>query len=230
MKPITERIQDALFASQDPKYQCFQSKLMPTIPPECVIGVRVPVIRKMAKEFAAAPDIGDYLNALPHRYYEEKCLHGYIIEKISTYDDTIEALNRFLPYVDNWATCDSMNPKSLKKEPEQLLKQIRVWLESNHTYTVRYAIGLLMRYYLDDRFDPEYLQLVASAENQEYYVNMMIAWYFATALYKQYDDTLEYFMKNELSVWTHNKAIQKAIESNRISTERKMYLKTLKRK
>lgn len=216
-----------LFELSDTDYKAFNSKLMPTVNPDTVIGVRTPALRKLAKEVYGKAD--DFMATLPHKYYEEYNLHGFMIEKINDYDKCIDALNKFLPYVDNWATCDCVTPKVLKKYPERLLKQIDVWLTSGHTYTIRYAIKLLMSFYLDENFDACYLDKVSKVKSQEYYVNMMIAWYFATALAKQYDAALSYIENNLLDAWVHNKTIQKAIESFRITNEQKMYLKKLKR-
>lgn len=221
-------IQTHLFNLQDLAYRDFQCRLMPTVAPESVIGVRTPYLRAYAKELAGSEAAAAFLRALPHAYYEENNLHGFLIEKIKDFDACIAALNAFLPYINNWATCDSVSPSVFKKHPEELLREIRRWLGSDHTYTVRFAIGMLMRFYLDEHFSPEYPKWIAAIRTQEYYVNMMIAWYFATALAKQYDTILPYLESKQLDVWTHNKAIQKAIESYRITPEQKVYLKTLK--
>ncbi len=223
-------IQNELFAMGDPAYRAFQCKLMPTVPPETVIGVRTPALRIFAKKVGKTPEAAVFLRELPHRYYEENNLHAFLIEQIRDYAQTIAALDVFLPYVDNWATCDMMSPKSLKKQPEALLLKIEEWIESPHEYTVRFAVGLLMRFYLDERFDPAHLRMVCDIKRDEYYINMMIAWYFATALFKQYDAAFPYIKERQLPLWTHNKAIQKAIESDRISPEQKAVLRTLKRK
>lgn len=223
-------IQNELFAMEDPAYRAFQCRLMPAIPPETVIGVRTPALRVFAKKVGKTPEAAVFLRELPHRYYEENNLHAFLIEQIRDYAQTIAALDAFLPYVDNWATCDMMSPKSLKKQPEALLLKIQEWIESPHEYTVRFAIGLLMRFYLDERFEPAQLRMVCAIHRDEYYINMMIAWYFATALFKQYDAALLYIKEERLPLWTHNKAIQKAIESSRISAEQKSLLRALKRK
>ena len=207
------------------EYKEFSSKLMPTVEKDSVIGIRVPYLRKYAK---ALENYEDFLNELPHKYFEENNLHAFLIEKENDFDKCIERINAFLPYIDNWATCDSMKPKVLKKEPEKLLKHIKKWLNSKDVYAVRYSINLLMSFYLDDNFDEEYLRLVAGVESHEYYINMMRAWYFATALAKQYDYVLPYLEKRVLDVWTHNKTIQKAVESYRITKEQKDYLKKLR--
>lgn len=223
---ITER----LFALQDLKYQSFHSKLIPTVDPDTVIGIRTPELRKLAKELKGSNSASAFLQTLPHHYYEENNLHAFLIEQIKDYDECIKAVDAFLPYVDNWATCDSMSPKVFKKHLPQLLDRIRLWITSDHPYTVRFAIGMLMRFYLDEQFKPEYPQMAASVHSEEYYVNMMIAWYFATALAKQYDAVLPYFLNHLLDPRVHNKAIQKAVESYRITDTQKQYLKTLKRK
>lgn len=228
MSNIEKEIQKRLFELQDTEYKVFSSKLMPTVDPETVIGVRTPALRKLAKELSKHPEIKDFLNILPHKYYEENNLHGFIIETIKDYDEVITELDKFLPYVDNWATCDLMSPKIFKKHTEELLEKIKIWIASEDTYTIRFGIGMLMSFYLDENFKKKYLTLVSKVKSEEYYVNMMIAWYFATALAKQYDATLPFIEKQKLSKWTHNKAIQKAIESNRIPKDIKEYLKTLK--
>ena len=219
-------IQVALFSMQDPNYKKFQSSLMPTVPADQVIGVRMPALRKFAKSLQKGAD--DFLNALPHAYYEENNLHALMINKITDVDQAIYALERFLPFVNNWATCDMIAPKAFAACPEELMRQIRLWLNRDHIYTVRYAIGALMRYYLNSNFTPEFLSLVAGIHRDEYYVNMMIAWYFATALAKQYDATVPYLIQRRLSKWCHNKTIQKATESYRIDPKQKIFLKTLK--
>jgi 3-methyladenine DNA glycosylase AlkD len=201
---------------------------MPTVNPETVIGVRTPDLRKLAKEFSKTPEALEFLKILPHRYYEENNLHGFLIETIRDYDIAIDAVDAFLPYIDNWATCDLISPKVFKKHLPELYGKIKVWLKSDRTYTVRFGIGMLMSFYLDDNFRPEMPELVAGIRSDEYYINMMIAWYFATALAKQYDAALPYIQEKRLDKWTHNKAIQKAIESYRISDETKAYLRALK--
>ena len=221
-------ISEELFALQDTEYQVFQSKLMPTIPPETVIGVRTPLLRKLAKELAGTPQAEHFLQSLPHRYYEENNLHAFLIEKIRDYDTALAETETFLPYIDNWATCDCFCPKVFAKHKEELLIPLRRWLGSDQTYTVRYAMGMLMRYYLDEGFRPEYLAWVAGVHSEEYYLNMMRAWYFATALAKQPDAALPWLTERRLDVWTHNKTIQKAVESCRISPEMKQQLRELR--
>lgn len=214
---------------QDLEYRRFQSRLMPTVEEESVIGVRIPLLRKYAALLAKTEEGTQFMKELPHHYYEENNLHGFLIEKIKDYDECVKELDRFLPYVDNWATCDMMSPKILKKYPEKLLEKIREWIRSKDTYTVRFAIGCLMNDYLEEEFQENYLKMVANVESEEYYIRMMQAWYFATALAKQYEAALPLLQQNCLNVWVHNKTIQKAVESYRISPEQKNYLRTLKR-
>lgn len=223
-------IQKELFYLQDEKYREFSSSLMPTVDPDCVIGVRTPDLRKLAKKLAKEPDIDAFLHCLPHRYYEENNLHGFIIEGMKDFETCMRELEAFLPYIDNWATCDQISPKVFKKNLPELLDKIRGWIASGRVYTVRFGIGMLMSHYLDDAFNPEYLEMVCSVRSEEYYVNMMIAWYFATALAKQYDAAVPYIEQKRLEIWTHNKAIQKSVESRRITEEQKNYLRSLKRK
>ena len=230
MEELQRRIQAQLMEMQDMPYRTFQCKLMPTVDPETVIGVRTPLLRGFAKQLAKTPDAVAFLQILPHRYYEENNLHGFLIETIRDYDATIAALDAFLPYVDNWATCDLMSPRIFSKHLPELYEKIQEWIASEQTYTVRFGIEMLMRFYLDAHFFPEAPALVAGVSSEEYYVNMMIAWYFATALAKQYDATLPYLTERRLGKWTHNKTIQKAIESDRIDADTKRYLKTLKQK
>ena len=228
MNDIETLVRERLFAMQDVSYKEFHSALMPTVNPDLIIGVRTPALRKFAAEFAKTPDAADFLRILPHTYYEENNLHAFLIEKIGDFDDTVAALNTFLPYVDNWATCDMMSPKCFGRHLPELLSPIRAWLASPHPYAVRFGIGMLMKFYLDEAFSPDYPAMVAAVEREEYYIKMMVAWYFATALAKQYDAVLPYITERRLDAWTHNKAIQKAVESYRISSEQKEYLKTFK--
>lgn len=231
MHEAEQEIRARLFALQDKEYQAFQCRLMPTVAPERVIGARTPALRKLAKELARTPLAAEFCRALPHFYYEENNLHGFLLEGIRDYDAGLAAVEAFLPCVDNWATCDMCSgPKAFAKHRPELLEPVQRWLASGHTYTVRYGIGTLMRYYLDDAFQPEYLGWVAAVRSEEYYINMMAAWYFATALAKQYAAALPYLEQRRLEPWTHNKAIQKAVESYRITPEQKAYLKTLKMK
>lgn len=228
MSRVEEEFQNRLLALQDVKYKEFQCKLMPTVDPETVIGVRTPELRKLGKELSKSPEAAAFLAILPHTYYEENNLHGFLIESIKDYDAAIVAVEVFLPYIDNWATCDQISPSVFKKHLPELYKKIEIWLKSDRTYTVRFGIGMLLRFYLDEHFRPEMLDLVAGVRSTEYYVNMMVAWYFATALAKKYDAALPYIEGHRLEKWTHNKAIQKAVESSRISGEVKGYLRTLK--
>lgn len=221
-------IQERLFAMQDLAYKDFHCKLMPTVDRERVIGVRTPELRKLARELASSPEAEQFLGELPHQYYDENNLHGFLISLMKDYGETVEALDVFLPYVDNWATCDLMSPKAFKKRPPELPEQARRWMGAEHVYTVRFGIGVLMEFYLDEAFRREYLDWAAELRSEEYYVNMMTAWYFATALAKQYEAAAAYLEERRLDTWTHNKAIQKAIESRRISEERKAYLRGLK--
>lgn len=223
-----DAIQERLFSLKDETYRAFHARLIPNIPSERVIGVRTPQLRALAKEFAGTDAAADFLAVLPHTYFEEMQLHSFLIAQYSDFEETLDAVNRFLPYIDNWATCDQLSPKAFRKYPEQLLPAIRKWLAANETYTVRFGIGMLMNHFLDERFAPEYPEWVAAAESEEYYINMMIAWYFATALSKQWDAVIPYFRTHRLSPWLHKKSIQKATESFRIPTDRKLYLRTLK--
>ena len=225
---ITEEIRQSLFELQDIKYRDFQAKLIPGKDTETMIGVRTPELRKLAKQMLKREEIGEFLRDLPHRYFDEDQLHAFIVSGIKEYGKCMEELMRFLPFVDNWATCDQMSPGVFKKHRPELLAEIREWLGSEHTYTVRFGIGMLMQHFLDEDFDPAYPELVAGVHSEEYYVNMMIAWYFATALAKQYDAVLPFIEGCRLDPWTHNKTIQKAVESYRISDEQKEYLRSLK--
>lgn len=229
MMDICEEILQRFFALQDLKYRDFQAKLMPTVDKSMIIGVRTPALRRLAKEFAKREDVGAFLDALPHGYYDENNLHGFLLCEEKDFDRVITRLDAFLPYIDNWATCDLLSPKVFKKHKAELLPHIRRWLASSKVYTVRFGIEMLMSHYLDEDFTPEYFDWVAVLRSEEYYVNMMIAWYFATALVKQYDTALPILLEQRLMPWTHNKIIQKAIESYRITDEQKAYLRSLKR-
>ena len=228
MKPEVQQIQKQLFALQDKSYQAFQSKLMPTLPAEKVIGVRTPVLRKLAKQLVGTPQAEAFLRSLPHEYYEENNLHAFLLENIRDYDTALAETEKFLPCIDNWATCDCFCPKVFAKHKAELLGPIRRWLDSGEVYTVRYGMEMLMRYYLDDAFRPEYLEWVADVRSTEYYINMMRAWYFATALAKQPDAALPWLTEKRLDLWTHNKAIQKAVESRRIPPGMKQLLRGLR--
>lgn len=226
MKKITEKILEL----QDMEYREFTARLIPDIDKKRIVGVRLPQLRTLAKEIVREGKGDAVLTELPHYYTDENNLHALVLAELKDYDRTIEELDRFLPYVDNWATCDSMKPKAFKRNEnkEKLLADIRRWLNSEHPFTIRFAISMLMTHFLDNDFREEYLDWVAAVENEHYYVRMMVAWYFATALAKQYDATLPYLMARRLKKWTHNKAIQKATESLRITQEQKQLLRTLK--
>ena len=221
-------IREELLKMQDPKYRDFHSRLMPTVDKKFIIGVRVPELRRFAKEIAKTDDAAEFLKSLPHKYYEENNLHAFLTEKIKDYETALLETEKFLPYIDNWATCDMFLPEAFRKNTDKLIFKINEWIKSDKTYVKRYAIGLLMKLYLDENFKPEQMETVARIRSEEYYVNMMIAWYFATALAKQYDAAVLYIREQRLDKWTHNKAIQKAVESNRISKETKEYLKKFK--
>ena len=227
-KHIIERIREDLFAMQDLSYRDFHSRLMPDVDKAAVDRSSVPELRKYVKELAKDPEIQEFLDDLPHQYYEENNVHGFLIQQMKEYENCMEELEKFLPYINNWATCDMTSPKVFKKHKEELLEAVRRWIASDHVYTVRYGIGMLMQHYLDEDFREEYPQMVSEIQSEEYYVNMMIAWYFATALAKQYETILPYIEKQKLDAWTHNKTIQKACESYRITPEQKAYLRTLK--
>lgn len=227
---ITDEITTKLFSLKDTAYRDFQVKLIPGMDAQKEIGVRTPELRKLAKELAKREDIREFLNDLPHQYFDENQLHAFILSGEKDFEKCMEDLERFLPYVDNWATCDQTSPKVFRKHRKELLESINRWIESEHTYTVRFAIKMLMEHFLDEDFDPIYPEMVATVRSEEYYIRMMIAWYFATALAKRYDAVLPYLKQEKLDVWTHNKTIQKAVESYRITEEQKIYLKSLKRK
>ena len=223
-------ITDGLFALKDENYRRFHAKLIPDIPIDNIIGVRTPVLRKYAKEVAKLPEANIFLESLPHSYYEENNLHGALLSLLYPKDIIafMEQLERFLPYVDNWATCDLLSPKIFKKHLPYVYERVQKWLQSDAVYTIRFGIVTLLGFYLDNAFEPEMLQLVANVRSEEYYVNMAVAWYFSMALVKQYDATLPYIQNRVLEPWTHNKSIQKAIESRRIPQETKAYLRGLK--
>ena len=227
-REVIEKVQAELFEMQDLTYRDFHAKLMPTIDKETIIGVRTPMLRAYAKKFRKTADAVTFLEVLPHKYYEENNLHGLLIEQIKDYPSCIAAIERFLPYVDNWATCDMIALRTMKKHLDVFIQEVYSWMASDHPYIVRFGIGMLMRYYLDEQFKTEYPEKVAEIKSDEYYVNMMRAWYFATALAKQYDQILPYLEEKKLDTWTHNKTIQKAVESYRITPEQKRYLRTLR--
>ena len=225
---MKEEIQRRLFELQDEKYRLFQAKLMPGVALERIIGVRTPELRKLAKELAKRADIEEFLQDLPHQYYDENNLHGFIISECKDYEKTVKYVDDILPYVDNWATCDLLSPKVFKKNRKQLEGEALRWLSSDKTYTVRFGIGMIMSHYLEEDYDSIWLERVALIRSEEYYINMMIAWFFATALAKQWEDTVKYLEQQRLDTWVHKKTIQKAVESYRITEEQKTYLRSLK--
>ena len=227
---ISADIYKELLSLQDKGYRDMQITIIPTVKADSIIGVRTPALRSLAKELAKREDIDTFLNDLPHKYFEENQLHAFILSGMKDADKAFELTDEFLPYVDNWATCDQMSPKIFKKHKDILLEYIDKWIKSDLTYVKRFGIGMLMEHFLDEDFKTNYLTKVSKIRSDEYYVNMMTAWYFATALAKQYDATLPYIEKQKLDIWTHNKSIQKAVESYRMTPEQKEYLKTLKRK
>jgi len=221
-------IRAELFKMQDMTYRDFNSKLIPTVDKESMIGIRTPDLRKYAKQLGKSSDVIEFLQTLPHKYFDENQLHAFIISEIKDFKNCIDEINRFLPYIDNWATCDQLSPKVFKKYHNELFEYIKDWLKSDKVYTLRFGIGMLMEHFLDEDFDILYPETVSKIRSGEYYVNMMIAWYFATALAKRYESVLPFIENRRLDIWTHNKAIQKAVESLRISDEKKEYLKNLK--
>ena len=244
-KPATKasveaRIQEALFRAQDLKFKAFHSRLIPTIPADTVIGVRTPELRRIAKESGSDPNIEKFLDKLPHKYYDENQVHSFILSGIKDFDECLRQVENFLPFVDNWATCDQLRPKVFGSKPEhreKLLKSVKLWMQGklasgkqvqDDTYVVRFGIEMLMTYFLDKDFDPAYLKKVAAIRREDYYVKMMVAWFFATALAKQYEAAMPFIQGRKLDPWTHNKAIQKAIESYRITPEQKKSLKSLR--
>ena len=223
-------IQKELFSLQDKEYMKFLSKLTPNVSEDTIIGVRIPEIRKLAKKLVRNNEYEDFLKELPHKYYDENLLHGAIISENKDFENCIELLNSFLPFVDNWAVCDTISPKIFKKHKKELIEKIKEWSQSDKTYTCRFGVEMLMTHFLDEDFKKEYLEMVANIHSEEYYVKMVIAWFFATALTKQWDYAVIYLENNRLDVWVHNKTIQKARESLRILEDKKGYLKGLKRK
>ena len=221
-------IQKRLFAYEDKKYKEFNLKLIPNISPEKQIGVRIPNIRKIAKEIKDTDEAYIFLENLPHKYFEENNLHGYLLETIKDFDKALDYTQKFLPYIDNWATCDTITPKIFRSNLPALYEKIKEWLKSQETYTIRFGVNMLMKFFLEENFTEETLLLVAEIESTEYYVNMVRAWFFATAMAKQREKTLPYFENKKLDKWTHNKAIQKCVESYRITEEDKRILKEMK--
>lgn len=217
-----------LFKMQDMDYRDFNSKLIPTVDKESMIGIRTPDLRKYAKQLGKSSDVIEFLQTLPHKYFDENQLHAFIISEIKDFKSCVDRVNEFLPYVDNWATCDQLSPKVFKKHHKELITYIKEWLKSDKVYTLRFGIGMLMEHFLDEDFDILYPETVSKIRSGEYYINMMIAWYFATALAKQYESVIPFIENNSLDIWTHNKAIQKSVESYRITDEQKSYLRGLK--
>lgn len=225
----TEKITDALIQLQDLKYRDFQSRLIPGVDLGSFIGVRTPDLRKMARSMYGTGEGILFLSMLPHRYFDENQLHAFMLDLSPDFSDCVEKTNLFLPHIDNWATCDQFSPKIFRRHRKELLKFIRTWIHSDHPFTVRFGIKMLMSHFLDDEFDPAYLRMVSESRSDEYYVKMMTAWYFATALAKQYESALPFIKDGILDPWTHNRTIQKSLESFRISQERKTELKALRR-
>ena len=217
-----------LLKAKDDKYKEFQAKLVPNIPAETIIGVRTPKMREVAKEVFKSEIRDEFLNELPHKYYEENLVHFFVIALIKDFDECVEAVDKFLPYVDCWPVSDQASPKCFKKNHDKLLAYIKKWLKSDHVYTARFSIRMLMNEYLGEDFKEEYLELVASKKGEDYYLKMMVAWYFATALAKQYDASVKYIEDRKLNEWVHKKAIQKAVESFRVTDKHKEYLKTFR--
>ncbi len=221
-------IQKDLFKLQDIKYRDLQSNILPTINSSTIIGVRTPELKKLAKKLLKENNYQSFLEELPHKYFDENQLHAFIISEIKDYDLCLTYFKKFLPYVDNWATCDQSTPKAFNKNLDKLIKEIKIWIKSKETYTIRFGISMLMRNYLDDNFKIDYLDMVSNIKSNEYYVNMMRAWFFATALAKQYDATIPFIEEKKLDSWTHNKTIKKARESFHITSRQKEYLNSLK--
>ena len=223
-------IQKQLFELKDEKNAQFQAKLTPGVDRELFLGVRVPAARALAKQYIKNPECEEFLNELPHKYFDENMLHVLLVSEIKEYDRCVDEIDKILPYVDNWAVCDVLSPKVFKKNKDRLIKKIYEWSGSKETYTCRFGIEMLMSHFLDDDFKAEYLELPAGIQSEEYYVNMMLAWFFATALAKQWEASVVYLEERRLDVWVHNKTIQKACESYRITDEQKSYLRSLKLK
>lgn len=221
-------VYEKLLSVQDSKYKEFQSKLVPNISPDTMIGVRTPQMRSIAKEFFGTQTGLDFLKVLPHKYYEENIIHFFMISMIKDFEECVGEVERFLPFVDCWPVCDQSSPKVFKKNHEKLLPRIKKWIGSEHVYTSRFGMRMLMNEFLDADFKPEYLEWVAVKRGEDYYLKMMVAWFFATALAKQYEASLPFIGNHRLEPWTHNKAIQKALESFRVSDEHKALLRTLR--
>ena len=228
MTNVCKEIREELFSLQDPGYRDFQGMLIPSNKDASMIGVRTPELRRLARAYAGREDIAEFLDDLPHQYFDENQLHAFIISGIKDYEKCVKEVIRFLPYVDNWATCDQMSPKVFRKHRQELAEQAEEWIGSDHTYTIRFGIKMLMDHFLEEEFDLMYPEMVAQVRSEDYYIRMMVAWYFATALAKQYDAVLPFIVNRRLDPWTHNKTIQKAVESYRVTPEHKAYLKSLK--
>ena len=226
---IIQEIREDLLKNVDIQFQSFQIKLIPNIDPNTILGIRTPILKELAKKYYANSNIDEFLRDLPHKYFEENQLHSFILSLYKDYDKLINDINIFLPCIDNWATCDQLIPKIFKRNKDKLLKEIDEWLKSDLIYTKRFAIEMLMSYFLDDSFDLKYAIYISNIQSEEYYLNMMIAWYFSFALIKQYDKVIGIIESKQMSKWVQNKTIQKAIESFRVSDEHKEYLKTLRR-
>lgn len=230
MRDIREEIREQLFGLREEKYQKFQSKLIPSIDPKSMIGVRTPYLKKIAKELIKKQEDKKFLEDLPHLYFEENQIHAFLIAERKEFKECVKEVNNFLPFVDNWATCDQLNPKVFKFYKKELMEEIKVWMNSKEEYIVRFGIKMLMDHFLEENYSKEYSDMAAHLVREEYYIRMMIAWYFATALAKQYESILPYFTERKLEKWIHNKALQKAVESYRIESGKKEVLKKLKRK
>ena len=226
-------IQRLLFALEDKKYKEFHAKLLPTVDPDSIIGVRVPLLRNLARrlakgDLAESEDVAGFMRSLPHKYYDENMLHSFLLQQIGVYATCLEEVERFLPYIDNWAVCDSLNPKVFNSHRDELLVSVKRWVSSPEVYTCRVGVCMLMNHYLDEHFSPDLLQLPLTVKPDDYYVRMVVAWYYATALAKQWDATIPFVEKRLMATWTHNKTLQKAIESYRITDNQKDYLRTLR--
>ncbi len=230
MQTIHDEIRSWILLNANANDAMFQAKLFPTLPPESIHGIKTPILRKYARELACRPDVVDFLESLPHAWFEEKQLHPFILSEMKDYTLCVERIDYYLSYVDNWATCDQISPRIFRRHTDELLPWIGRWLHSEHEYAVRFGIRMLMEYFLNERFRVAYLHTVASVSRQEYYIKMMQAWYFATALAKQWDSAIGLIEDGKLDLWVHNKTIQKAIESFRITNTQKDYLRTLRRR
>ena len=227
---MNKEIVKILYSCADKAYKDFQSKLIPCIDCHVFIGVRTPVLRKIAKDMVKSGTYKDFISKLPHKYFEENQLHAFVLSEIRDFNVVIDEIGRFLPYVDNWATCDQLSPLGFKKNSDKLLTYIQKWIKSKHVYTVRFGVLCLMRYFMDDKFDIKYVDIVADIKSKEYYINMMRAWYFATCAAKHFDEILPYFRDGKIDDWTCSRAIQKAIESYRVIPEHKVRLRQIKGK